>query len=210
MGLTFAQAITAIRTATRYDTASPSPVTDAQITVWMNQEMHRFRRLVNEVAPMLYRATTADLIIASGAQTLTQPADFERLVRLESFLSGRWVNIEPASDTDAESGPLGFEEVGATFLIWPSAQAAGTYRIVYLKTATDGTMEVPAGLEDVIVERVCARVKERLAPEEAQMHFAIADRVWQEQATQLKRAFGRNNQQGFKPSYRTGYRATRG
>lgn len=172
--------------------------------------MQRFRRLVNEVAPEVYRAVTADLVIASGAQTLTTPADYERLVRLEASISGRWVNVEPASDTDAESGPLGFEEVGATFLIWPSTRAAGTYRIVYNKLATDGTLEVPPGLEDVVVEKVCARVKERLAPEEAQLHLSIADRLWAEQAPLLKRAFGRNNQQGFKPSYRTGPWATRG
>lgn len=205
--MNFAAAITAIRTATRYDLVSPSPVTDAQVTVWLNSELQRFRRLVNAEAPQLYRATSADLVIASGAQTLTQPTDYERLVRMEKSIGGRWVNIEPAGDTDAEAGPLGFEEVGATFLIWPSTQAPGTYRIVYNKTAVDGTLEVPAGLEDVPIEKVCARVKERLAPEEVPLHLQLADRVWQEQLPQLRRSWGRNNQAGFKPSYRTGYRA---
>jgi hypothetical protein len=202
--VTFAEAITAIRTATRYDTVSPSPVTDAQVTVWLNSELQRFRALINSVAPQLYRATSADLVIASGAQTLTQPAGFDILVRVEKSVGGRWVNVEPAQDADAEAGPLGFEEVGSTYLIWPSLQAPGTYRLIYNTAPTDGTLAVPAGLEDVPVERVCARVKERLAPEEVQLHLAIADRIWAEQLPVLRRAFGRNNQAGFRPSYRAG------
>lgn len=201
--MTFAEAITAIRTATRYDTVSPSPVTDAQVTVWLNSELDRFRRLINAEVPQIYRATSSDLTIASGAQTLTKPAGFDRLVRIERLIPGaRWVNVEPAAQVDPESGPLGWEEVGDTYLIWPSVSSAGTYRIVYNTAATAGTLTVPAGLEDVPVERVCARVKERLAPEEAALHFGIADRIWSEQLPLLRRRWGRNNHAGFTQSYR--------
>jgi hypothetical protein len=198
----FAGAITAIRTATRYDTVSPSPVTDAQVTVWLNSELQRFRRLINAEVPELYRAST-DLTIASGAQTLTKPAGFDTLVRLEVLIGGRYINVEPANQMNQEAGPLGFEEVGGTYLIWPTVRAPGTYRLYYNVAATDGILDVPAGLEDVPVERVCARVKERLAPDEAGMHFEIADRVWKEQLPLLRRRFGSNNQAGFNPSYRS-------
>lgn len=199
----FAGAITAIRTVTRYDTVSPSPVTDAMVTVWLNSALDRFRRLINAEVPQLYRATSSNLVIASGAQTLTKPADFERLVRIEKSINGRWCNVEPAAQVDLEAGPLGWEEVGATFLIWPSLQAPGTYRIVYNTTATAGVLAVPAGLEDVPVERVCARVKERLAPEEMKTHLSLADDIWAEQLPLLRRRYGGNNQAGFTPSYRS-------
>jgi hypothetical protein len=200
--VTFAEAITAVRTATRYDTASPSPVTDAQVTVWLNSEMHRFRRQLNAEVPQLYRATSSNLTIAAGAQTLTKPAGFEALVRVERLVGATWVNVEPANPVDQELGNLGFEEVGGTYLIWPSASAPGTYRLVYNAAANSGTLEVPDGMEDVVVERVCGRVKERLAPGEAQMHFAIADRIWTEQLPLLRRRLGRNIPSGFRPSYR--------
>lgn len=202
MARTFANAITDIRTATRYDTASPSPVTDAQVTVWLNGEMHRFRRQLNAEVPELYRAVSSSLPIASGAQTLTKPAGFDKLVRVERLVGARWVNVEPAAPVDMECGDLGWEEVGNTYLIWPSTSAPGTYRLVYSADATDGTLEVPEGMEDVVVERVCARVKERLMPAEAQLHFAIADRIWTEQLPLLRRRLGRNIASGFRPSYR--------
>jgi len=199
--VTFAQAITAIRTATRYDTVSPSPVTDTQVTVWLNSEMARFRRQLNAEVPQIYRATSSHTI-ASGAQTLTKAGDFDALVRIEMLVAGIYVNVEPAPPVDMQAGTLGYEEVGSTYLIWPSASAPGTYRIIYCAGSTDGTLEVPAGLEDVVVERVCARVKERLAPSEAQMHLSIADRIWAEQLPLLRRRHGRNVQSGFRPSYR--------
>jgi hypothetical protein len=200
---TFAECITDIRTNTRYDTVSPSPVTDTMVTAWLNQEMDRFRRQLNAEVPELYRTTSAHTI-ASGAQTITKPAGFEKLVRLELLIAGKYVNVEPANPVDMEAGCLGFEEVGNTYLLWPSASAPGTYRLAYNVGATAGTMEVPAGMEDVLVERVCARVKERLAPSEAQMHFAIADRIWSEQLPLLRRRHGRNVQSGFRLSYRGG------
>jgi hypothetical protein len=202
--VTFAEAITAVRSATRYDIAAPStptPVTDAQVTVWLNSEMHRFRRALNAEVPQLYRTTSSHTINA-GAQTITKPAGFEALVRLEKLVGATYVNVEPANPVDQEIGNLGFEEVGGTYLIWPSASAPGTYRLIYAVAATAGTLEVPDGMEDVLVERVCARVKERLAPAEAQMHFAIADRIWAEQLPLLRRRLGRNIPSGFRPSYR--------
>lgn len=208
----FAGAITSVRTDTRYDLppSGQSPITDAQVTAWLNSEMARFRRAINSAAPFLYRATTGNLVIAAGAQTLTQPADFESLIRLEVLLFGRWVNVEPTDPTNPESAPLGFEQVASTYLIWPTTQAPGTYRIVYSAGSTDGTLAVPAGCEDVVVERVCARVKERLAPEEAQMHFAIADRIWEEQRRLIRRSEGNNNAAGFTRSYRGTFGGGRG
>lgn len=204
MALSFANSITAIRTATRLDVVSPSPVTDAQITVWLDSELSRLRGLINDVAPNAYATVTGTLTIAAGAQTLNKPNDFERLIRIETLIGGRWVNLEPADDVNAEVGPLGFEEVAATFLVWPSLRAPGSYRIRYSSAHAAGQMDAPDGLEDVAIERVCARVKERLLPDEAPMHFQIADRIWTEQRTQLSRRWGRNNRAGFTPTYRSG------
>ena len=200
--MNFSGAITAVRTATRYDTVSPSPVTDAQVTVWLNSEMARFRRQLNAEVPEIYRNTSAHTIV-SGAQTLTKAGDFEKLVRIELLVGSSYINVEPASPVDLEAGRLGYEEVGGTYLIWPTISAPGTYRIVYNTTSVDGTLDVPAGMEDVVVERVCARVKERLAPAEAQMHLDIADRLWTEQLPYLRRRHGRNLQAGFRSSYRS-------
>lgn len=206
----FAGAITAVRTATRYDLVAPSPVTDAQVIVWLNSEMARFRRALNAAIPQLYRVTSGSLVIASGAQAITKPGDLDSLIRLERSFSGGWVNIEPSDQVNPEFGAIGFEDVGATYLIWPTTQAPGTYRLVYSAMSTDGALAVPAGLEDVVVERVCARVKERLAPEEAQLHFAIADRIWQDQIPALKRQYGNNNAAGFTRSYRGSFGGGRG
>jgi hypothetical protein len=203
--VTKADAITAVRTATRFDTASPSPVTDTQVGVWMDQESARVRRLLNVAVPALYKATSSNLPILAGAQTLTKPAGFEKLVRIEVLTGDRWETVEPASDTNPSFDYcLGFEEVGNTYLIWPLASAPGTYRMVYSTAITSGytTLEVPDGLEDVIIERVCARVKERLQPGEAGMHFDVADRIWAEQLPLLRMRYGRTNRSGFRESGR--------
>jgi hypothetical protein len=203
--VTVAELITAVRTATRFDIASPSPVTDTMVTVWVDQEHKRFRRELNVAVPALYKATSSEATIAAGAQTLTKPNDFEKLVRIERKVAERWETIEPAPDTNGGFACyLGFEEVGATYLIWPLAAAAGTYRIVYSKTVTAGytSIEVPDGFEDVLIERVSGRVKERLQPSEAQMHFQIADRIWQQQMPLLRLRYGRNSRSGFRESSR--------
>lgn len=203
--MTTAEAITAIRTATRYDVVTPSPVDNAQVTVWLDQEHKRFRRQLNVTAPQLYMTATGTTAITAGNQSLAKPADFERLIRIERLETAVWVTVEASDDTNLETQCfLGFSEQGANFIISPLVSAPGSYRIVYSKTVAAGytTLEVPDGLEDVIVERVCARVKERLEPETAAIHFQIADRIWNEQLPLLKLRYGRVNRSGFRESYK--------
>lgn len=191
-------AITAIRTATAHD--GDTQVTDTQLGVWIDLEVTRLRREVNSIAPGLYSDTTATQALTSSDPDFDLPADFERLIRFERLEGTRYVGVDVADELHPDLSCLrGARLEDGVIRVFPAEDAAGTYRLVYCTTHTltsDYTLTVPGGCEDIIVERVSARVRVRLN-EDPTPHQVEAARIWAEQKTAIRRRYGAHSTGGL-------------
>jgi hypothetical protein len=93
------------------------------------------------------------------------------------------------------------EEAGA-ILVSPAVRAAGrTYRLNYTKAPTvtgNYTIEVPSGLELIIVYRVAADLVRPRLEEDGAAHAAAAERIWQDQLPVLRKRYGAHPRPGLK------------
>lgn len=185
-----------IRAATDHD--SDTQVTDAQLLVWINKEYFRLRRIIGDVAPKLYSAQVT-FTISSGNTYAIVASDFERIYKLERLNVGS--SYDPmvvANELDPEVIPDGavaaFLERGATLEIYPSTAASASYRLTYttkptaLASAGDACT-VPEGAEEVIVQRVAARVRIRFE-EDPSPHQALAAEALAEVRSFIQRRYG--------------------
>ncbi len=195
---------TAIRASTDHD--SDTQVTDAQLTAWLDLEYKNLRRVLAQIAPSLYATADSSQVIAAGSTTLALPTNYERLVRLEQQFGSNWFPVLISDELTPHYGELNAREEGAAFQLSPVSLAPGTYRFIYvalpatLVNVTDDStaLAVPSGCEDVILERVAARVRERF-DEDPSAHLARADRVWREQKSALRRRYGKHAVPGLRP-----------
>jgi hypothetical protein len=185
-----------IRACTNHD--SDTQVTDVQLTVWINKEYYRLRRILAEVAPSLFQ-NQVSFTISSGNTYAVVATDYDRVYRLERLVNG--TEYEPlglADALDPESVPdglsLAFLERGTTLEIYPSTSAAGSYRLTYTTkpAALSGGSDsctVPEGAEEVIVQRVSARVRVRFE-EDPSIHVALANEALSEVRSYLQKRYG--------------------
>lgn len=194
------QARVAIRASTDHD--DDTQVTDAQLDVWLEQEHKAFRRQLAMVAPTLYATTDDEQELESDDELLTKPVNFEQLIRIEKKYGTEWYPVEASDDLSPHIGGLTFREEGDFFKLAPAALVAGTYRIVHSFAPDDldddsDTLEVPPGCEDIILERVCARVRERLDSDPTP-HLQRAKRLWDEQRPIIRRRHGKHAKPGLR------------
>jgi len=93
-------------------------------------------------------------------------------------------------------------EEGASIMLGPVQLAPGTYRVVYVAdpAAISGDVTayaVPEGFEDVITERVAARVRER-DEDDPSLHLRRADATWTELLRPLRKRYGRHGVPGIR------------
>ena len=197
------QAITYIRTATSHD--ADDQVSDAQLTSWLQVEQDRVRVRLGAAVPSLYNAT-ASTTLTAGQDTITKPVDFLAMRRLERQYNSLWepVAIGDGLSTNGYSGVYSWIDVreqGNTFVISPADAAPGTYRLTYITVGatlyTPTALDVPLGLEDVLIERVSARVRER-CEEDPSAHLRRADEVWREMLPALKKRYGAHPVSGLR------------
>lgn len=175
--LTVDDAITRVRTITGLDTSQQ--VTDDMLEAIVDMEYKRVRRELSTIAPTLYNDVEDYNNSTTGV--LAKPADFFSLVELEHVLAdGRLVPLIVGNGVN--KGPAG----------------TGNFRLTYVKLSTSSTdLEVPDGLEDVIIQRAAAQAQIRRKQDPAP-HKAIADEVWGSQLRSLRRRYGRNVQDGLR------------
>lgn len=202
--MTLAEARTAIRTATETDATdeTASPVTGDMLDDWINRDYKNFRRTLSHAVPELYTATSATQTLTSSDDAFDKPADYERLVRMERQYGTKWHPIEVFDGLTVETDLLSVREEGDDLLVGPPSRAAGTYRIVYVTAPDDlnddaDELDVPAGCEDIVVELVAARVRERRRQDPI-LHLQRAERTWQEQRKLLRRRYGAHSQPGLR------------
>lgn len=201
---------TLARSATNRD--SSGVVSATQITSWINLEYKRVRRELARIAPQLYTAVSNTTVLSGVQNTIAKPADFQALRRVEK-LSDDGIHFFPVQATD-ELGPdmdeLNWREQGANILLgtWDAIDLPGTYRLIYVQQPTtlqwdpsddnpNDTLDLPDGVEDVVAERVSARVRERVE-EDSAPNLRRADEVWREAARGLRERYGEHPHGGLK------------
>ena len=200
--MTRAEARTAIQAS--FETVAGAPTT-AELNVWIDLEHKNFRRELADAVPSLYESTTAEQTLTTADDVFELPADFETLVRFERKYGTTWQPVEVADGLMPQLGDLSFLETGATLKVGPNVLAPGTYRAVYIaqpatlsaESGTGGVLLVPAGCEDVILERVAARCRIKLE-EDPSPHTGRAAAVWREQKRALRKRYGRHPVPGLR------------
>lgn len=210
MSMTRSEARTVIRANTDHEGASDTQVTTTQLDTWIDLENKLLAREVALIAPTLYTKTDDEQELASGDTdgSLNLPDDFERIVRIEKQVSGDvWYPLSISDGLSPHTGStLTAREEEDCYIISPDAIMAGTYRLVYVRQAVtmsddSDTLDVPSGCEDVLIERVCARVRGKL-DEDPSLHLQNADRTWRVQKQALRRRYGKSPEPGIRPMRR--------
>ena len=145
-------AVDAVKASTAHDNDDQTTV--LQIQEWIDRSYTRTRRWVSTFMPEYYSAEflPPPLVGAQGGATIAKPDDYERLIRIErQYPSGNnsWYPLVMRSVLSQKAGiPV---------------DVSGQYRITYIKCPVDGYqyLDVPEGCEDIILEEVAARVRNR-------------------------------------------------
>jgi hypothetical protein len=194
--LTVAEATTRVYEAIgRVDGDEACPA--AAVAKRIDTEYRRLHRRCSFEFPSLYESVSGPTVIT--ADVLTKPTDFEALHVLQKQDGGGWTALGALPSLNREdSMELGFFEMGDTFKITPVANAPGTYRMYYATGpgATYTTMDLPIGLEDIVIELVAVWACRRHS-EEAQYHAEEAKRIWDEQYMALWNRYGAHSRSGL-------------
>jgi hypothetical protein len=196
---------TMVRAQTGHD--SDTQVTQAQIYAWLLLDYPAFRREIIDVAPSLYTAVATVQVLTAADPDFDLPADFERVNMFEVLVGADYIDVPVAGGPGADFRGISYREEAGVLRVAPSGSAPGTYKLTYNKAPTltsDYTIEVPAGCELVIVERLCARVRGRFN-EDPSPHIAEANRIWHGvpgvpgsgQKTAIRRRYGGHTQSAF-------------
>lgn len=191
--MTNAEAIAAVRASSRHD--EDEQVNDTDIAVRLDSEYRRLRRLLATPgnAPELY-ATASSHVVDTGLSGFAKPTDFDTFVKLERLATGTLyypVQMAYPDALNVGASVLTAFERGGTFQLRPESSAPGTYRLTYVAAPAAGytSLDLPAGLEEVVTERVAAWVRMR-HDEETGPHDKLATRILAEQLPALRRRFG--------------------
>jgi hypothetical protein len=199
------EARTLIRANTDHEGVADTQVTTTQLDTWIDIEHKLLCREIALIAPALFTTTDAEQTFdaADEDDVLTIPDDFERLVRVEKQAGTVWYPVPVSDELSPHAGSsLTVREEEDEFILSPLSVITGTYRIVYVRAPATldsdaDSLEVPGGCEDIICERVSARVRTKL-DEDPSIHLANADRVWRSQKQALRRRYGKSPQPGIR------------
>lgn len=185
---------TAIRAETDHD--ADTQVTDAQLAAHIDTDYQNLRRKLVQVAPSLYSTEDESQVLVTGESELDMPLDFERLVRLEKQVGEAWMPVEISDELTPHYGTLNVREEDGVLRLAPVSQAAGTWRIIYVAkpdglTDDDQDVILPEGLEDILIQQGAAFVRRR-HDEDPSLHMQLADTVWREQKSALRRRYGKH------------------
>lgn len=191
--------ITTVKTRTSHD--SDDQVSTAQYLDFVQAEQDRIRRELAVDVPELYQ-TTAAATINAGSDTIT-PVAMLHFVRLEKLVGSRYYPV-PATGGLSTNGIDGteFRWQGSSIVVSPVEDADGTYRYAYVTLGATLTgvnpeqVEIPVGLEEVLIERVCAQVRWRCY-EDGSGHEAKAQGIWDKMLPKIKRRYGAHPRPGL-------------
>jgi hypothetical protein len=161
--MTFAEAITAVRSATAHDV--DQQVTDTQLAAELDREYRRVRRRIAMFAPSMYQVVLDNIAVPMTAippipsNAIAKPDNFERVLTLERQLGNQiYAPLSMMSQLNAQGGRL--------------QNVSGVYRLTYIRRPIDqdlstpaalaaATFDIPEGAEDIITQTVCGWVRQR-------------------------------------------------
>ena len=194
--LTVAEATTRVLEAVgRVDGDEQCPA--AAIARRIDTVYRRLRRRCAFEFPSLFEALSDEDTITDDE--LDKPDDCEVVQVVQKLVGSTWETLGVLPSLNRDDGIcLSFFEMGAVLKIRPVEQAPGTYRMYYTTAVEDGytTLDVPAGLEDIIIEEVAAWVSAR-HNEDADYHRQEAKRIWDEQYMPLWNRYGAHTASGL-------------
>jgi hypothetical protein len=198
--MTVAEVLTAIRATTNHGTADAddSQTTNAMMTAKIDREYKHLRRQLVSAIPELGQLTGSGAITAIATNTIAFPTGYERLIRLERLISGTdYYPLEVADPLNAhQASALSYVENGgaSVWAIYPRENSIGTYRITYVAGVVSGYTSLtllPEGLEEVVIERVAAWVRQR-HDEDPTYHLTQASRLYKEALSSLRKRYGKH------------------
>jgi len=189
--LSVSDAIAMVRSGTAHD--NDQQTTDAQIQAQITRALQRLRRRLSVAFPSIFEKVSSELVVAAGQSTITKPVDCEHITVMERKNSaGTWdfLDVNPSLNRSM-AATISVYERGGVLVLEPAYLAAGTYRIHYSSALVDGftTIDLPAGLEEIVIEEVCGWVRQR-HEEDPSYHMARAHQVWGENWMALKKRYG--------------------
>lgn len=192
-----------IKASTDHDGAADTQVTTAQLLVWIDAAYKKLRRALVDLVPDLYTVVSASVVVTSPATSFSLTAggagnltltDFEKIRKVERQFGTDWVPmlVAPALTSSIQAF-RGYRLRGTSVDLFPTTQAPGTYRVIYLSTGvtidgTSDTLELPGGADRIIVEEVAARVRIRL-DEDPAFHLQMREQTWAETRDYLRRQY---------------------
>lgn len=188
-------AILKIRAGTLHDT--DDQVSAAQYLALVSDEYRRLRRWLCIHAPALCEATVSAITVAATSITKsTSLPNFERVVMVSRLEGGTYYPISTTSRVNTIKSS--------------SASEAGTYEVTYLVGAaasitTATALDLPAGVEDVMIERCCAWVRQRHNDPSWTYHDKRADGMMAEAQRLLKGRGGHHGESGLRRDIPSGY-----
>ena len=213
------EVITAVRAITGHDVDTQFNDTTQLLPV-LAQEYRRLRRWLCVHAPNLCELTGTAVVAAVGATYYTTMTidgvaaapvammamnlipksvmtNFERIVKVEQDIGGGVYSPVRVAD------PLGWEETSTIsvheqptrLIITPESSAVGTWRLTWTSGApstinSSTALDLPVGLEDVVINRGAEFVSIRHDPSQAAYFKARADAILKEQKPLLMQRYG--------------------
>lgn len=199
--------IDSARAGTDQDTAGQ--ITDAQLIAWVNEDVQLMYRQLTEYVPEAFVKVSATFPLTNSInyQDVTASplslTDFGKIYRLEMLVGSIYRPLEQADPLDPERcSSSAFTLRVNTVTVYPSQNAAGTYRLSYLPsppalTLAATAISMPSGFERPLAERVCARIRSRFE-EDPSFHLQAADAAWREYRRYLRRQYGAHPTSGLR------------
>lgn len=187
------QIIDSARPATRHDT--DTQVTDAQLLIWLSEHVRALHSMAARICKSQY-TLNASFVITAGASSVTVGAGALAAVAANTYLDFRGVDFDVGGGNFKPLKPLNFRGRGFvdgrryllrgdTIDLYPTINAAGTYRLWYLGTPMTVTIPVaatsfvlPEGADLWLSEQISARIRVRFQ-QDPTPHLNLAKLYWE-------------------------------
>ena len=196
-----------VRALTSHDT--DEQVTDAQLIPWISDVNDELWGDVTTDVPVPFLKVASPFTLSSGNTfDLSTVTDYDHAYRLDRLLGSVYRPILVADSLDPETATAGaFLERGGFLEVYPSQQAAGTYRLTYVPTTPELTAAgdpLPlAGTRNILAHRVYALVFCRDENEDrAPLHMQRADQLTGKYIAGLRKRYGAHVVPGLKRVWR--------
>jgi len=162
-------------------------VTNAQLLPLLSSKYFNLRRRLGDVVPDLFTGVETFSIASVGTSHTVVATDFGKVLKLERAVPGGYVPIQVAPLLTAETvrGLWRYRLRGDAIDVYPSSDAAGSYKLTYITkptaNITDVTdeLEIPDAADDLLARQLAADILFRIRLDPT-LQLQLADVAWRE------------------------------